>query len=364
MEERYFYLGFSSFPGIGPHTFKKLLNNFGTAKRIWNASEKELRIKGLGEITTTKFVQFRNRFDISKYAEKLEKANVKFTILTDDNYPKLLKEIPNPPFLLYVRGNVQFLTEKNMIGVVGTRKITEYGKTVTEMFASKLSEAGFTIVSGLALGVDAFAHMSAVKADGKTIAVLGCGVDCCTPSSNQALYNSIVKNHGCVISEFPLSQIPTVGSFPSRNRIIAGLSQVLLVTEGAQDSGSLITADYAFKFGRPVFAVPGPVTSSLSKGPFELIRKGAALVTSPEEILKSIMATTSITSTKSTTSIKGSTKDEQKILKLLENESVHFDDLVRKTKINSAKLGSILSLMEVKGMIKSSNGMFSILTSN
>lgn len=362
--ERLYWLGFSSFAGVGPTTFRKLLSYFGSAEDAWNASENELKKGGMKGNLNIKFVQFKNRFIVQNYAEKLKKADVKFVILTDKEYPKLLKQIPNPPFLLYVRGDLGVLGGLGLFGVVGTRKITEYGRTVTEMFGGELSRSGFTIVSGLALGVDAVSHAAAVQNGGSTIAVLGCGVDCCTPSSNQSLYNSIVNGSGCVISEFPLSQIPTKGSFPSRNRIIAGLSQALLVTEGAQDSGSLITADYAFKFGRPVFAVPGPITSSLSKGPFQLVQKGATMVTSPEEVLK-ILGKVSKGETKVSKVSKGETKEEQKILILLENEVVHFDDIVRITKIKSSKLGPLLSLMEVKGMVKSQDGgMFSLSQSS
>lgn len=180
-----------------------------------------------------------------------------------------------------------------------------------------------------------------------------------TPSENEALYNSIVRGYGAVVSEYPLGHPPTLGSFPSRNRIIAGLSQGVLVTEGAEDSGSLITADYALKFKRPVFAVPGPITSTLSKGPFKLISKGAKLVTSPQDILAEFKIQNSkgkIISSK--LKVQKGTKDEKKVLKFLENEPLHFDEIARKTKINSSKLGSILSLMEVKGLVKSQDGGF------
>src|SRR5258708_40162541 len=154
------------------------------------------------------------------------------------------------------------------MAVVGNRKITNYGREVTEIFSSELSNSGFTIVSGLALGVDARAHQSAIDSKGKTIAVLGCGVDCVTPLENESLYNSIVKGAGCVVSEYPLGHPPTLGSFPSRNRIIAGLSLGFLVTEGAEDSGALITAAYALKFKLPLFTFPVPTTSTLPISPF------------------------------------------------------------------------------------------------
>lgn len=229
------------------------------------------------------------------------------------------------------------------------------------MFVRELVSSGFTIVSGLAIGVDAVAHQSSLESGGKTIAVLGCGVDCCTPAENRALYNSIVEGGGVIVSELPLGHPPTKGSFPSRNRIIAGLSLGVLVTEGAEDSGSLITADYALKFNRKVFAVPGPITSSLSKGPYGLIRKGAKLVTNVEDILNELSIKSS-KSIKGTKRAKGDTAEETKILNLLEGEPLHFDEIARKTGFESSKLGSILSIMEMKGMIKSlENGLFGVV---
>lgn len=351
MDERNYWLAFSSFPGVGPIKFQKLLKEFKTAKKAWNSNQID---KVLGEKLSAELVSFKKKYSVELYAKELKRRKVHFFCLSDKNYPKLLAQIPNPPFVLYIKGRIDFNLPS--IGVVGTRKITNYGREVTDLFAGELCSNGFTIVSGLALGVDAEAHSSTLKSKGKTIAVLGCGVDCVTPMENEALYNSIVKAGGAIVSEFPLGHPPTLGSFPSRNRIIAGLSQGILVTEGAEDSGSLITADYALKFKRLVFAVPGPITSTLSKGPFKLISKGAKLVTSPSDILNSLNIKQQAVSSKAT-KLNG-TKDELKILQILENEPLHFDELVRKSKINSSKLGSILSLMEVKGLLKSTGGGF------
>ncbi|MFA5195629.1 MAG: DNA-processing protein DprA, partial [Bacteroidales bacterium] len=205
-------------------------------------------------------------------------------------------------------------------------------------------------------------HMTTLENKGKTIAVLGCGVDCCNPRENQSIYDRILESKNCIISEFPLGMKPTQWSFPARNRIIAGLSQAVLVTEGAEDSGSLITAQFALKFGRKVFAVPGPITSQMSKGPYKLISKGAKLVTSGEDILTNLKFQKSNVRSKSQISkIKGDTGEENLILKLLGSEQLHFDEIVRKTKFTSSKLSGILSLMELKGVIKSlNNGFFSI----
>ncbi|MEK7186684.1 MAG: DNA-processing protein DprA [Patescibacteria group bacterium] len=359
MEERDYWLGFSVFSGIGPHKFKKLLLEFKTAKNAWEASENELR-NVLGPKLTEKFVDFKKDFSIESYLKKLEKNNVWFITSNDPFYPKLLLEIPNPPFVLFGKGlKFQDLQDEfsKTIGVVGSRKPTYYGQEITEKFSSDLSVSGFTIVSGLALGVDAISHESALKNGGKTIAVLGCGVDCCTPNTNQNIYDKIIAGNGCVISEVPLSYMPGKGLFPARNRIIAGLSQAVLVTEGAEDSGSLITADFAFKFFRKVFAVPGPINSALSKGPYKLIEKGAKLVTSAQNIIDELgFKNYELRLKNAKTRVAGETKEEKKILEVLENESLYFDEIVKKTGISSQILGSTLSMMEVKGFIKNSGG--------
>lgn len=352
--ERDYYLAFSSFPGVGPKRFNQLLKEFKSAKKAWNSNRVD---KVLGEKLAGELVEFKKKYSVELYARELRKRKVKFLTLNDKDYPKLLFQIPNPPFILYYRGETSIFSYPT-IGIVGTRKITSYGREVTDIFASELSLNGFTIVSGLALGVDAQAARSTLDVKGKTIAVLGCGVDCVTPTENEPLYNSIVKANGAVVSEYPLGHPPTIGSFPSRNRIIAGLSQGILVTEGAEDSGALITADYALKFKRKVFAVPGPITSTLSKGPFKLISKGAKLVTSPQDIINELGSKNQELGTKPTSPRLRGSRDEMKILQILQNEPLHFDDIVKRSKLNPAKLGSLLSLMEVKGLVKSQGGGF------
>lgn len=346
MEEKNYYLGFSAIPGMGPAKFRKLLEEFGTAKAAWEAKKPD--------------------FSIENYLRSLNKASVWFITLKDEEYPQLLKEIRTPPFVLYGRGDKKLLNRGQTIAVVGTRKTTQYGREVTKLLTTDLVLNGFTIVSGLALGVDAISHMTALENNGKTIAVLGCGVDCCNPRENQSIYDNILKSGNCIISEFPLGMRPTQWSFPARNLIIAGLSQAVLVTEGAEDSGSLITAEFALKFNRKVFAVPGPITSSMSKGPYALIQKGAKLVTCSKDIISELGISNfkfSISNKSKITNRKGDNKEEDLILKLLQNEPLHFDELVRRTKFTSAKLSGILSLMEIKGLIKSlNNGNFSITT--
>ncbi|OGH21260.1 MAG: DNA protecting protein DprA [Candidatus Levybacteria bacterium RIFCSPLOWO2_01_FULL_38_13] len=361
-DERFYWLSFSLFPGIGPLKFKKLLNEFGTAEKAWKAPLDSLK-KVIGDITSEKFDNFRKDFSVENYLLKLKKADVWFITSNDPFYPSSLLQIKNPPFVLFGRG-LKFDKLKNelerTIAIVGTRKLTNYGREVTEIFTRDLSASGFTIVSGLALGIDSVSHQTALESGGKTIAVLGCGVDCCTPTTNQGLYDKIIKGNGAIISEVPLSYMPSKGLFPSRNRIISGLSLGVLVTEGAEDSGSLITGNLAFSQNRKVFAVPGPITSDFSKGPYKLIEKGAKLVTSAEDILKDLGLKTSDLRLKKSKVIKGETREEGKILTILQNEPLYFDEIVKRSKLDSSKVGSLLSIMEIKGLIKNSGSFYSI----
>ncbi len=365
MQERDYYLGFSLVNGIGPKTFSLLLKHFKSAKNAWNSNSSDLKRAGLSDKLIKKLEDFKTSFSFAKYQEKLKHKKASFVALCDKEYPKLLSSIENPPIVLFVKGDISKVDFEKTIAIVGTRKITNYGKEVTKLFSTDLASNGFTIVSGLAMGVDAVASSSAIEAKGKTIAVMGNGVDLCFPSSNEKLYDKIFEGNGIIVSEFPLGQGPTLGSFPSRNRIIAGLSLGVLVTEGAEDSGSLITAEYAFKFKRKVFAVPGPITSSLSVAPLKLIEKGAKLVTSAEDIAKIFNSQFLISNERQKkTYIKNDnlSKDELTILQILENEALHFDEIVKKLKQDSAKTAIVLSMMEIKGLVKSSNSIFSIPT--
>lgn len=362
MEEKSYWLGFSMFLGIGPKKFNMLLEYFGSAKDAWHASLAELKASGIGNKVPQDFVAFRKNFSIEGYEQLLHAKGITYFIVSEKSYPKRLVEILNPPFILYVRGNSHVLVQDKMIAIVGTRKITTYGKQVTEMFTQELVDAGCSIVSGLALGVDAVAHKATLDAGGKTIAVLGCGVDCCYPSTNSRLYEEIIEKGGAIVSEYGLGVPPNQGSFPSRNRIIAGLSQGVLVTEGAVDSGSLITANDALKNNRPVFAVPGPITSTLSKGPYELMQKGGKLVVSAKDVLDELCFNNGSTRLRKATVMRmGDTPEEQKIIDLLAEQELDFDEIVRKIKIPSSMVGGILSMMEMKGMVRSSDGVFGLV---
>ena len=351
MDESFYSLGFSYFEGIGPKKFALLLQEFGTAKAAWSASEEDL-LRVLGKTFGPRFISFRESFDFDKEQKELDKAEAWFVDVASAEYPFLLKQIPDPPIVLFGLGDRSLLTsfDDRYIGVVGTRKITSYGVDVTTMMVEQLVHNNFCIVSGLALGVDALAHKTTLENGGKTIAVLGCGVDRCYPQENEKIYKDIVDNGSLIISEYPLGISPTPGSFPSRNRVISGISASILVTQGALGSGSLITASNAASLHRPVFAVPGPITSSLSQGTNELLKEGAIMVSEVSDIMAGLGQ--SMRPLRKEV-VKGDTPVEQGIIDLLEESAMHFDEILKKTREDATSLGTILSYMELKGMIKS-----------
>jgi DNA processing protein len=349
-----FYVALASAPGIGPVRFKVLLKHFKSAQAVWNAPEATLRKIFTSELSN-KFIQYRNNFDITRYIEKIGKLDIKLITLLDEGYPKLLKEIENSPPVLYVKGSLDFDLSRS-IAVVGTRKMTTYGRQVTQALVEQLVKQGFVVVSGLARGVDAFAHRTTVANRGKTIAVLGGGLNKFYPPENISLADEIASGNGAVISEFPLDLPSTPGNFPARNRIISGLSLGVLVTEAGEDSGSLITATIAGEQGREVFAVPGPIYSKLSHGPAQLIKQGAKLVAKVEDILEELNLNSDLRIRNSEKRIEAGSEEEQKIIDLLVQGPVHIDELARSSKISTAKLGSIISLMEISGKVKNLGG--------
>lgn len=289
LRERDYYLGFSVFADIGAIRFRLLLRYFGSAKKAWEAEDNEyLKINLPGKIAVN-FINFRKKFSIEKFQEELIKKKIDFLSLTDKNYPENLKQISDAPFVIYTRGNKDLLknADKN-VAIVGTRMMTKYGKNVTEKIAKELTLEKIIIVSGMAMGIDTIAHKTVLKNNGKTIAVLGSGIDQIYPPANYDLYWQIIKSDGLVVSEYPPGFKPSKTTFPLRNRIISGLSRGIVVVEGKKTSGAIITAKYAAEQGREVFAVPGPINYPTSEGTSYLIKQGANIATSAEDILKSI----------------------------------------------------------------------------
>ena len=358
MSESDCYLAFSLAPGIGPKRLSSLLVVTENAQNAWMANLNIFKLAGIGEKIYFRFEDFRNKFNVEEYKLKLEKNHVSFVAINNKDYPKLLKQIPDPPTLLFMRGNSSLLSSQvknekdkkiSTLAVVGTRKTSSYGREVTQKIVSELTEFGITIVSGLALGIDAIAHKTTIDLNGATIAVLGCGIDCCYPQENLRLYDEIISKSGLIVSEYPLLAKSNKGTFPARNRIIAGLARAVLVTEAARDSGSLITAAMATKYNRPVFAIPGPITSVGAKGTNFLLKNGATLVTSAQEIIEKLEISKTV-NTKRLLEHK-LTNEEINILKLLSQQSSSIDEIANDLKMPIYKLIAILSSLEIKKMI-------------
>jgi DNA processing protein len=287
--------------------------------------------------------------------EKLAKENVSVITIKDEKYPKLLREIYNPPALLYYKGRLE--EDEFAIAVVGTRKCTSYGKQVTSEITRDLANNGITIVSGLALGIDTLAHQAALEVNEKTIAVLGSGLDAQNiyPVTNCHLAEKIIETGGTLISEHPLGTLPLKFNFPQRNRIIAGLTLGTLVVEAPLTSGALITAKFALEFNREVFAVPGSIYSENSAGPNNLIKMGAKAVASAADILEALNLQRAIEYVEAKKIVPDS-KNEAILLEYLSKEPVHIDILIKQSKLDTATVNSTITMMEIKGKVRNLGG--------
>ncbi|MBI2644189.1 MAG: DNA-protecting protein DprA [Candidatus Wildermuthbacteria bacterium] len=286
----------------------------------------------------------------------------------DERYPALLKTISDAPKKLYYKGTWDPSLFRACLAVVGTRRMTGYGKRVAEELVGEIAAAGVTIVSGFMYGVDATAHKSAVGVGGKTIAVMPCGIDVIHPEYQKDLYEAIMKQDGLIVSEYEGGFVPTLWSFPRRNRIIAGLSQATLVIEAGEKSGSLITANFAKKFHRKLFAVPGPVTSSVSQGTLKLLEEGATVVKNAQRIISWYKENVPELSQRAQGREKAvaperdtpQKKIERNILEYLQREPMEIDNLARTLGISAAQIGTVLSLMQLNGLIAEENGKYYI----
>lgn len=273
--------------------------------------------------------------------------------IEDKNYPKLLKEIADPPKVLYFLGEIK--SEEPCFAIVGTRRFSSYGKQVALEIAGDLAEAGLTIISGFAPGIDTFAHQAVIERGKRTVAILGTGLDenSIYPKSNLKFVNKILETGGCLISEYPPETHGSKLTFPQRNRIISGISQGVLIIEAKEKSGALITANFAFSQKRKVFAIPGSIFSSNSCGPHLLIKKGAKLVENANDILKELNLSRLNSRLKlSFKQVKGETKEENLILEVLKEESLYIDEIIKRTKLSAATIASTLAILEIKNKVK------------
>jgi len=279
---------------------------------------------------------------------------IKTVSIQDKNYPKLLKEIKNAPEVLYYRGELNPAEQR--LAIVGTRRCSDYGKQVALEIAGDLAEAGLTIVSGLAPGIDTFAHQATVERNKRTIAVLGTGIDekSIYPQENLKLAEKILETGGCLISEYPPGTQGKNFTFPQRNRIISGLSLGVLVVEAKEGSGALITADYASKQNRKIFAIPGPIHTLNSWGPHFLIKRGAKLVENADDILEELNL--DVSKAKTDKAVTGESTEENLILNILKENSLHIDKIIEKTKLSTPKVASTLAILEIKGKVRNLGG--------
>jgi len=373
MPERFLQAWLLAQEGIGAKTLERVLEFFGSAQAFYEADLSDWKESGaFNESALPKLRQALTMEQAMEYADELRECDAKVILRGDELYPELLAQIIDPPPLFYVKGSTAVLgvreTDENgesqikypaAVAIVGSRRATAYGKRVAERIARDLANMGVVIVSGLALGIDSAAHSGALKADkGATIAVVGTGLDIVYPESNTPLENEITMN-GLIISEYPLEMQPFPSNFPRRNRIISGLSLGVVVVEAAERSGTSITVGYALEQGREVFAVPGNIESPNSRGPHALIKQGARLVESADDIMEELgllmVAERSVRAGRSAKPgeviLSGLTLVQEKILDLLEAEPTAFDHLQAQSRIPAGTLSSELMQLEIIGLV-------------
>lgn len=347
----------SAVPGVGPNRMRTMIGHFRSVSKVFKASLQELqKIPGIDEKTAKSVVEAKTESFAEKQIKKAEELKVRIISFWDEEFPELLKQIYDPPVLLYVKGNFSE-NDKYALSIIGTRNPTHYGKIITEKLTTSLAEKGITIISGMAYGIDSIAHSHALKAGSRTLAVVGTGLDITYPSGNQKLSLEIAEN-GALISEFPFGTKPDRQNFPRRNRIVSGLSHGVIVVEAGIKSGALITASMAIEQNREVFAVPGNINSPQSVGPNALIKQGACLVISAEDILGEL-------SPKLDPIIKGDSKpkllvelssDEAAVLSKLSHEPKHVDELVQSVDMRCSQVLSVLLTLEFKNQIRQLSG--------
>ncbi len=344
-----YYLGFNLVPGLGPVRLARLVAHCGSLEQAWHADAVALAAAGLDARTSAALLAARERLDLDAELDRAARAGVRLLTIEDAAYPRLLREAPGAPPLLYVRGSLSAADDR-AVAVVGTRSPTAYGREATRHLAGALAQGGITIVSGLALGVDAIAHTAALEAGGRTVAVLGCGVDRPYPERNRALAERIVAR-GALVSDYPLGTVPAAANFPPRNRIISGLSRGTLVVEAGARSGALITVEFALEQGREVLAVPGPIFSRQSEGTLQLIRDGAALVACADDVLNALDMRVSDLQHTAWAELPAD-PIEAAVLAQLSHEPRHIDELGRTAGLPAATVAATLALLELKGLAR------------
>ena len=364
-EQARYWLALALTQGLGPTRIKKLTEHFGSAERVFHASLTELEATGIQAVSAQSIATGKSLELAQQECAKALEAGAKIISLSDPEYPSRLKEIYDPPVILFVKGSLEVLAQPG-IAMVGTRHPTPYGSGMAERLSTDLAARGLVIISGLARGIDTMSHRGAVAAKGKTVAVLGTGIDVMYPKENTRLTEQIIALGGALISEFPVGTSPAPQNFPIRNRIISGMSVGVLVVEAAEYSGTRITSRCALEQNRDVYAVPGNVTNKSSWGPNTLIKQGAKLVATWEDVweelptdiqvaLSAVHPESSEPETASLFPDEVKSPHEKKILKLLKpDESTHIDHLVEllENELSSSEIFAALFELELNGKIR------------
>ena len=354
MGDKRYWLGFNLIKGIGAVRMQALIQHFGDLELAWNAAPAELAETGLGLKVIERILQARANVDLEKLCKKIEAQNIHILTWEDEAYPQRLKEIEQPPPVMYIRGDY-LVDDVFAVAIVGTRRVSPYGRQITEELASFLAANGITVISGLARGVDAIAHQTALKAGGRTIGVLGSGVDKIYPPEHRALAEKMMER-GAIISDYAPGTPPDATNFPPRNRIISGLSLAVVVVEAGETSGALITAEFAAEQGREVFAVPGSILAPQSKGTNKLIQRGALPLLSVDDLMQALDLTR-MGEHKAARKMIPTDETEARLLSILSEEPLHVDEIRNQTELPIEKVSATLALMELKGMVRQVGGM-------
>ena len=342
---------------VGPVRVRQLLEHFGDSPAILRASKPQLlQVRGIGEETAEAIANWEKSVDLSSELKRIQEYGCHILTQTDDDYPELLRQIYDPPIVLYVKGRLTS-RDKNAVAMVGSRLTTHYGLETARKLAYQLAYVGVTVVSGGARGIDTAAHQGALSAKGRTVAVLGNGINIVFPSENVELFERIA-GHGAVLTQFPFNRKADKQSFPIRNRIVAGMSLGTVVVEANLSSGALITANFAVEYGRQVFAVPGRIDSPQSKGCHDLIKKGAKLCEGAEDVLSEFEYLFPASNRPPSPAESGTlpaltlSENEQKVYEVLSHEEVAMDDVIRRSGLPASAASVTLLSLEMKRLIK------------
>jgi DNA processing protein len=349
VDNRGYWIAFNRVPGVGPIRLAALIEVCGDIQSAWRASIQQLQAARFDRRTCELFLEARRTLDPERELQRVLQAGAAVLTWEDPAYPELLKQVESAPPVLYVRGQILGQDEWS-VAVVGTRHASSYGREVARVLGSELAKAGATVVSGLALGVDTVAHRAALEASGRTIAVLGSGVDQIYPPQNRGLAQAVAEQ-GAVVSEYGIGTRPDANNFPPRNRIISGLSRCVIVVEAGERSGALITARFAAEQGREVFAVPGNILSPGSVGCNGLIQQGATPLLSVTDVLEQLKLSR-LAEQQSLRQEVAVDPSEAALLTQLTQEPIHIDELVRATALPAGQLSGLLTLLELKGLVR------------